>query len=49
MNSLIEIENTKVYVGTYKKYNESSLLEKWLLLNDYVSKREIVNNNTFTN
>lgn len=30
-----DLLDAKIYVGTYKKYNEGSLFGKWLTLNDY--------------
>lgn len=36
-NDLIE---AKVYVGTYKKYNQGSLFGKWLELSNYADKEE---------
>jgi antirestriction protein len=33
---------SKVYVGTYRKYNEGSLKGDWLDLNDYSSKDEFI-------
>lgn len=30
-----DLQEAKVYVGTYKKYNEGSLYGKWLTLSDY--------------
>lgn len=35
-----ELLEAKVYVGTYKKYNEGSLFGKWLALCDYSDKDE---------
>ena len=40
MNDLLE---AKVYVGTYKKYNEGSIEGKWLDLIDYVDKEDFYN------
>ncbi|HRB71476.1 MAG TPA: antirestriction protein ArdA [Flavobacterium sp.] len=36
----INIADAAIYVGTYKKYNESSLYGKWLKLSDYADKKE---------
>lgn len=35
-----DLLDAKVYVGTYKKYNEGSLFGKWLDLADYSDKEE---------
>lgn len=35
-----DLLDAKVYVGTYKKYNEGSLFGKWLTLSDYSDKEE---------
>lgn len=35
-----DLLDAKIYVGTYKKYNEGSLFGKWLTLSDYSDKEE---------
>lgn len=35
-----DLQEAKVYVGTYKKYNEGSLYGKWLDLSDYSDRDE---------
>lgn len=35
-----DLLDAKIYVGTYKKYNEGSLFGKWLSLSDYSDKEE---------
>ena len=35
-----DLLDAKIYVGTYKKYNEGSLFGKWLALSDYSDKDE---------
>ena len=35
-----DLLNAKIYVGTYKKYNEGSLFGKWLSLSDYSDYEE---------
>lgn len=35
-----DLLEAKVYVGTYRKYNEGSLFGKWLILSDYSDKEE---------
>lgn len=35
-----DLLDTKIYVGTYKKYNEGSLFGKWLTLSDYSDRDE---------
>lgn len=35
-----DLLEAKIYVGTYKKYNEGSLFGKWLTLRDYSDKEE---------
>lgn len=35
-----DLLDAKVYVGTYKKYNEGSLFGKWLTLSDYSDLKE---------
>lgn len=35
-----EDEETRIYCGTYSKYNEGSLFGEWLTLNDYNDKEE---------
>ncbi len=35
-----DLQEAKVYVGTYKKYNEGSIFGKWLDLSDYADKDE---------
>lgn len=37
------LEDAKVYVGTYKKYNEGSIKGGWLNLPDYFDKDEFIN------
>jgi len=32
------LEQTRVYVGTYSKYNDGNLFGKWLTLSDYLDK-----------
>ncbi|UIR57800.1 antirestriction protein ArdA [Sphingobacterium sp. SRCM116780] len=38
MAQKIDITEAKVYVGTYRKYNEGSLFGEWLKLSDYADK-----------
>lgn len=35
------MNNIRIYVGTYKKYNEGSLYGKWLNLSDYSNYQEL--------
>lgn len=35
-----DLLDAKIYVGTYKKYNEGSLFGRWLTLSDYSDKEE---------
>ena len=35
-----DLLEAKIYVGTYRKYNEGSLFGKWLTLSDYSDKDE---------
>lgn len=35
-----DLLEAKIYVGTYRKYNEGSLYGKWLTLSDYSDKEE---------
>lgn len=35
-----DLMEAKVYVGTYKKYNEGSIEGKWLDLSDYIDKAD---------
>lgn len=35
-----ELLDAKIYVGTYKKYNEGSLFGQWLTLSDYSNSEE---------
>jgi len=37
-----DLQEAKVYVGTYKKYNEGSIFGKWLDLVDYTDKDEFL-------
>ncbi|HCO66571.1 MAG TPA: antirestriction protein, partial [Dysgonomonas sp.] len=37
-----DLQEAKVYVGTYKKYNEGSIFGKWLDLADYTDKEEFL-------
>lgn len=37
------LEETKIYVGTYKKYNEGSIFGEWLNLSDYNDLEEFYN------
>lgn len=36
------LDNMRVYVGTYGKYNEGSIAGKWLTLGDYDDKEEFI-------
>lgn len=38
-----DLDNFKIYVTTYKKFNEGSLLGKWLTLTDYSDYNELLN------
>jgi len=40
MTNLNDISQARVYVGTYRKYNEGSIFGKWLTLSDYTDKEE---------
>ena len=35
-----DLLEAKIYIGTYRKYNEGSLFGKWLTLRDYSDKEE---------
>lgn len=35
MTNLVNLDETRLYIGTFKKYNEGSLFGKWFDLNDY--------------
>lgn len=35
-----DLLEAKIYIGTYRKYNEGSLFGKWLTLSDYSDKDE---------
>lgn len=37
------LEETKIYVGTYKKYNEGSIFGEWLNLSNYNDLEEFYN------
>ncbi|MFP3834994.1 antirestriction protein ArdA [Chryseobacterium sp. SIMBA_028] len=36
------LDTARIYIGTYKKYNESSLFEKWPNLSDYSDYDELL-------
>jgi hypothetical protein len=36
------LDSFKIYVGTYKKFNEGSLFGKWLSLSDYCNYNELL-------
>lgn len=40
MAQQINITDAKVYVGTYRKYNEGSIFGEWLELSDYSDRQE---------
>lgn len=40
--NISNLSEAKVYVGTYKKYNEGSIFGKWLDLSDYSDKEEFL-------
>lgn len=40
MTNQIDVTQAKVYVGTYRKYNDGSICGKWLNLSDYSDKDE---------
>lgn len=37
-----DLDNLKIYVGTYKKFNEGCLFGKWLSLSDYSNYNELL-------
>ena len=37
------LSEARIYVGTYKKYNNGSLAGAWLDLSDYSDKEEFLN------
>lgn len=41
-NNITNLSDAKVYVGTYRKYNEGSIFGKWLDLSDYSDKDEFL-------
>ncbi|WP_051891267.1 antirestriction protein ArdA [Chryseobacterium sp. JM1] len=43
MKKQIQIDEARVYVGTYKKYNEGSLYGRWIELSDYTYINEFYN------
>lgn len=40
--NITNLSDAKVYVGTYKKYNEGSIFGEWLDLSDYSDKEEFL-------
>ena len=36
----MDLSESKIYVGTYAKYNDGSIFGKWLTLSDYADKEE---------
>lgn len=41
-NNITNLSYAKVYVGTYRKYNEGSIFGEWLDLSDYLDKEEFL-------